>query len=499
MKAVHDPQPAIDALPNPLYVVFCRLCFEPAVATDDLAAMAHVLLEATEEVATSPGFDVPVMRPSPYGRFLGVPGAGMALEAAQQVMDYVTERGVRLAIGVAAEGRTVQVDDLDQSNVIGPTVNMAARLAFHPDSSGQILVTLPVVAEARSHSRVYRNCFGPAKSDQVKETPVAYRMLLRRTGRLPQPPQADHASVVAVVYDVQHFTKKALPGQTAVFAALNDQVVSQLRAVGADDIMQDGLLWYTPAGDGGGVLFKSTRADDAWAFARALRAACHDHVSIRIGIATGTVVILPGNLPVGTAVLRADALSSYPSAGAICVSQAFWQGCHPEDIDSWTTRPQQVKEVHVPLLSEAWVLTQAAPGETEDPQPPPSSPQPEPPTQAGEGAEQQAPELAGECQATPPAPPPVPPLAPLTLQQLIAAGLLNALVVAYPEQTSATMLLLAVGFPMHRVPDFHNPGAAWLGVCQLIAAGAHPGAFEPLLARAAQDYPHSAAFAPYAR
>jgi len=86
---------------------------------------------------------------------------------------------------------------------------------------------------------------------------------------------------------------------------------------------------------------------------------------------------------------------------------------------------------------------------------------------------------------------------PLTLSELIARGLLNALIVAYPDQVSATMLLLSVGFPPHMLPPFAAPQAFWLEVCQKISRGATPGASEPLLARAAMDYPKSPQFAPY--
>ena len=130
-----------EPLPNPLYIVFCRLCFDPDAATDELAAMQQVLLEAAEKTSTDQSLQVCVVRPSPHGRFLGLPQAAKALDAAQQIMDKTRAKGVRLAVGVACEERLGAVRDLNQENVIGPTVNMAARLAFHPRSPGRILVT----------------------------------------------------------------------------------------------------------------------------------------------------------------------------------------------------------------------------------------------------------------------------------------------------------------------------------------------------------------------
>ena len=210
---------------------------------------------------------------------------------------------------------------------------------------------------------------------------------------------------------------------------------------------------------------------------------------IRIGIATGTVAVLDGGLPVGAAILRADALSSYPPAGTMCVSKTFWMGRSADDRDRWKTVSRSVKAEHASMLAEAWVLElpdpqtpQQTPPKTQATQPPPPQPAPS----RGQVAQPQPPQ-AGPAQNR------------LSLQQMIQNGLLNALVAAYPEQTSATMLLLAVGFPMHRIPPFQSSMQAWFFVCQQIGNGAAPGAFEPLLARAAQDYPHSRVFATYAR
>jgi hypothetical protein len=48
--------PVAGTLPNPLYVVFCRLVFDQAVANDELAAMQQVLFEAADEAAANPRF-----------------------------------------------------------------------------------------------------------------------------------------------------------------------------------------------------------------------------------------------------------------------------------------------------------------------------------------------------------------------------------------------------------------------------------------------------------
>lgn len=475
--------PINDTLPNPLYIVFCRLVFDQHVANDELAAMQQVLFEAADEAAADPGLQVCVVRPSPYGRFLGLPQAANALTAAQNVMDRARENGVRLAIGVAAGERLAQVTDMSQPNVIGPSINLAARLAFHPESMGRILVTLSVADDAQRDAAAYRSCFGPATDGKVKQTTFTYKVLLRPTGTLPPPPSTAKrlAAGVAVVYDIEHYSQLDLDGQLAAFSTLNRLVNEQLKAVNATDIMLDGRLWYAPAGDGGGLVFDAARADVAWTFTGLLADVTQDVVPIRIGVATGTVAVLVGGLPVGAAVLRADALSSYAPAGGICVSKVFWDGRKNAERKRWRTVAATLKTEHAAWLTEALVLESTGSEVV---------PQPMSPTQP-----------AVQPSATqPPQPTTGPRRSGLTLRQLVQMGLLNALVTAYPEQTSASMLLLAVGFPMHLIASFQKPPQqAWLEICQQIERGVHPGAFEPLLIRAAQDYPHNAAFAPFAR
>jgi class 3 adenylate cyclase len=399
------------------------------------------------------------------------------------VMDRAREKGVRLAIGIAAGERLEQVLDMTQQNVIGPSVNLAARLAFHPESMGRILVTLPVADDAQRDAAAYRNCFGPATDGKVKQTTFTYKVLLRQTGTLPPPPSTAEqlAAGVAVVYDIEHFSQQDLDGQLAAFSTLNRCVNEQLQAVNATDILRDNHLWYAPAGDGGGLVFDAARADVAWTFARLLAEATQDVVPIRIGIATGTVAVLVGGLPVGAAVLRADALSNYAPAGGICVSKVFWDGRKSAEKKRWRTVATTPKPEHAAWLTEALVLESTGPQAV-----PPSPSQKHPEVQLSPAQQ--------------PQPIAVPPRTGLTLRQLVQKGLLNALVTAYPEQTSASMLLLAVGFPMHQIASFQKPPEqAWLEICQQISRGVHPGAFEPLLTRAARDYPHNPAFAPFAR
>jgi hypothetical protein len=82
---------------------------------------------------------------------------------------------------------------------------------------------------------------------------------------------------------------------------------------------------------------------------------------------------------------------------------------------------------------------------------------------------------------------------PLTYQQVINEGILDALATVYRDPTNASVLLTSIGFPEARQPTFPVDGEAsmtfWSRVCQLIANGVLVGGFEVLVATAARNYP----------
>ena len=109
------------------------------------------------------------------------------------------------------------------------------------------------------------------------------------------------------------------------------------------DRARKGQLWYAPAGDGGVLVFAPDDGggDTALLFARNLAHGCKPEVEIRLGIATGSVVVIEGSLPAGKGILRADKLSSFPANWQICVNKAFWNGRSETDQRLWRTTPEE--------------------------------------------------------------------------------------------------------------------------------------------------------------
>jgi hypothetical protein len=91
---------------------------------------------------------------------------------------------------------------------------------------------------------------------------------------------------------------------------------------------------------------------------------------------------------------------------------------------------------------------------------------------------------------------------PLTLQALINNGLLDELAACFANETDATLLLAAIGFPPAFRPNFQrtsSPMDFWLTICTQLENGRVANGFEQLLAQAAAKLPANRVFAPFAQ
>jgi hypothetical protein len=129
------------------------------------------------------------------------------------------------------------------------------------------------------------------------------------------------------------------------------------------------------------VVFGPERSRAAWSFAKALLEHTADRVSVRLGIASGIVVVVGGNRPVGKGVLRADRLSGLAEVGQPCVSQRFWRSLDDHERGDWSSTP--VLEDAEALKVQKQSAAANDPRRTEDVVP---GPGPKPPTGAARGA-----------------------------------------------------------------------------------------------------------------
>jgi len=320
------------------YIVFSRIDGIKTLPTEDIAAAVDALASVTDRTAAVQRFQ---SHSSVYGRLSVVPSrATLAMEFATSILNSAAAVGVRVAIGVAC-GKLESTEDILEHNIAGVAVNRAARLAHLNGGAGRIAVDEEVVQDAKNASQDFRDSFAELETGKVKNSELRYSWLnceppeIRPLARGNQ--TAGSETVHIVVYDIAGYSKLEERLLKSV-ANLRGAVLKALRVVGVDAPHNaKDRLWYAPAGDGGVVVFRSH--ETAWAFARTLRAEATGWQSpIRIGITTGTVIVL-GGLPVGHGIIEADELSGLPVTGEICASRRFWERTlEPSERRGWVAQ-----------------------------------------------------------------------------------------------------------------------------------------------------------------
>lgn len=327
-----------------VYVVFCRICgLSDSSKADEVAAHHQVLIDTFTQARVGRADEISSEHSSVYGRIFCMKNPVPALEAAIQVLDETARGGVRLAIGITV-GSLEEVQDFEKPNRIGKALNLAARLAADKKADGKIHVEKGAYADIQS-ARFPETSFGEPVNGKVKATEFGYRPLMhspRVYGAAPHAGKYPTFVAHAIVCDVAGFSGKNLDDQWEAFMILREKVIATL---GRDGVRRAraNQLWYSPGGDGGVLVF--SEADEggeaAFAFAQRLAEACRDKVAVRVGIATGSVVVIAGNLPVGSGILRADRLSAYPGNWQMCVNTAFWEDRTDRDKKQWRSEKHE--------------------------------------------------------------------------------------------------------------------------------------------------------------
>ena len=297
-----------------------------------LAASQQVLINVCRKAERTADLDIEHIRSSVYGRFLCVRNPGPALLTARQVLDDAATGGVRLAIGITV-GQLKEVQDLVGKNLVGSPINLAARLAAMPDSECRIVVVAAkrdaagrkVVSDYEDafdaitqNSRVADFKFDGPFRGKVKKTEFDYYRSgysPKSYGSLPQGGQPSEFDAHIVVYDLVAFSGQGSGKQWDAVTRLTDRVAEVLHSIGGLDRAKKGQLWYAPAGDGGVLVFSAEEkgGSAAFFFAQKLADHCSPDLEIRLGVATGIVAVVKGQLPVGPGILGADKLSGFPA------------------------------------------------------------------------------------------------------------------------------------------------------------------------------------------
>jgi class 3 adenylate cyclase len=322
-----------------LFVVFARIIGIKELPSNQIAGAVETLALVDSEVKKSNR--TIQSHSSVYGRFWLVPASVEdAIECARSVREKAAAAGARLGMGVTL-GPLVNTQDVHDTNVAGVAINHAARLAFLDQNTDKIALDVNVAKHAIDNGCLKLGTdLGDEECGEVKQTALRYRWLKCAELTFAEMPATAVKGTVAhvVVYDIVAFSKMTQREMVnSVEALRRDVEQSRQAAAGLADWADTNGLWYAPAGDGGVVVFGPERNRVAWSFAKELLAITTDRLKIRIGIATGQVVVVGKNLPVGKGVLVGDELSGLAEVGRPRVNKEFWNLLDPHETEAWLT------------------------------------------------------------------------------------------------------------------------------------------------------------------
>ncbi len=331
------------------YVVFTRLVDLAVLKTEEIAGSQHVLIDLAAEFARERGRAF-WHQATVYGRIYFARGPLPAIELAEQVLQRASARGVRLAVGVAV-GNLEPADDLGLDALNGPAISTAARIAFTDAAIDGVVIAPKVEAVLRTLAGASGYKIGKLQSEPVKGREWPLHVVGISPGNRGPTPRRGYdgpAEGQAVVFDIARFSTKDAEKQWDVVQELRRRVGTVLREFNLQPLRQQGGPWYAPAGDGGVLVFpvQGPGSTSAFPVAERLTLLCSEYsgVELRVSVATGTIVVVAGQLPVGGAVMRADALSAFPRQGEIAVDRAWLTATGMPAPAGWNEREKQPDE-----------------------------------------------------------------------------------------------------------------------------------------------------------
>ena len=328
------------------YIVFCRLVGLDDLANNQIAGAIAGLKQAIDQALEQhcTGKYAGTSHSSVFGRFARCPlSVENAIEVARSVIADTAKNGIHVGIGIAG-GRLEEVRDVRDSNLAGHPINKAARLAFHRDETGWVACLAETAKHAQQANSDLVNAFTEARPGKVKRTEFEFCQLklapVTIEGKPPSVVDAKSELAHVVAYDIEGYSDNERSDQVAFADGLAARVKRALESAGTNSQAEDKDWWYSPGGDGGILVFGSERAGGpraAWTFAKALIDHCAGHIPLRVGIASGQLVVIDEELPVGHGIFEAETASGKPAAGQICSTKEFWNDAlDAPDRTGWT-------------------------------------------------------------------------------------------------------------------------------------------------------------------
>ncbi len=325
--------------PQSYYVAFFRLCDLEEMPADRLAAA----VEFFSQVISNPLSEGAVIS-NPYGGGIICPTVDEALTVTFEVLSQCGS-GI---VGGLARGMIYDVRDVTGANYLGHALNRAARLAYLPGMCGKAVASEEFVQDAKeAKDELRQDFFGPPQQGKVKRAELTYHIIEDSTFthttncflNIPRKQQKSEPMHV-LVFDLVKYSERDELTQRTMVETLAQAVKHSHDWLGRGPITKDAEIKYSPAGDGGAIIFSNTLIRSAWTVAEHLQEYSRVHkLALRLGLDSGQMVRRKNAVPLGPAVLGADRAAQSASEGAICFTKRFVDHVPEEDRAYIMSRP----------------------------------------------------------------------------------------------------------------------------------------------------------------
>lgn len=269
------------------YVLFARIW---NLNSDSAADEAYIFLNSLDEILRSKLEDPEESwLPNPYGAVAVFANVEACVESIEPLMAALP----LLSIGIAW-GELERTHSINTWSAAAVPINEAARLASIKSVQGHVAVTKKVREDLWRSKIRYRDLFGAEQTATIKEAEFRYYLLSKlgpegqkrsRSGPVIRLDSMRSLPANIVSCDIEKYSRKPTHEQAKISNILFRLVEQSLFAVGGLN------AHWTPAGDGGQVIFRESSAPQAWNFARSLfEEVSNSGVPLRIGIEHGPIL-----------------------------------------------------------------------------------------------------------------------------------------------------------------------------------------------------------------
>jgi hypothetical protein len=301
-------------------VVFTRIEFSKGATSKEIAWAIETLAQIQHQMITLDESEIRCHTTINGAFVLLLPqDPTAAVEWAVQLREQAVNAGLTVSIGIDSGHLTV-VSDLGGKNLLGPTINYAARLASMSRNYGRIAISLRLSPDLSEKNR-----YTVQLTENVKQTSLEFKWYATPLVRSSSVPLKKHNAnaehYYALVYDIEGYSGLSEDEQPQYAKELTD-ITRETLVKHWLTLENDKRIGFVPTGDGGAFVVTT---DGLTVLNIFIRDFCNrvskTKLRVRFTLASGTAVRISPSGVGGEVLLKADVDAGKPDAGCVYMTE----------------------------------------------------------------------------------------------------------------------------------------------------------------------------------